>query len=684
MKIRETLVNAGFLDFYGSRHKLIWIFVLVLLVTNVYLISYFQHPEVPQHADANQGWIGWFDQGEYYKTARDIANGEIKPSNYWYGYPAIGALTYHFLPKHAFLLPNLVMVTMIMVFFFLICARYLTTWESLILTVLAFMVNQRLWVNSLIIPWNTIPVYLAVFACVWLLIFENKIKGRWLYAALAIALACFSRPPDTPMLCIIYYGSALCSWRNLDGKIRVLAYPVVFICVAVAMQLGAHIYLYKSLWSPYLGTIADVGFNWGSLPLKLYQMFVDPTLLCGATMLPPGKTMTGIVAQAPYVTIIIPGIIYAFQRTGLKILLLPLAIAFSITFYAGFNPISYTPYFWSYLLFHYFWWFLPWMFLFSWLTISRAWRSMRLIPFVACLLGILALISLFSYKVETLSVVPVLDARSAGDAHAATIATANDGKSTTIKVPLPQNERVYSLHFTGREVVPFHASVAGNHVYFKVSKDGVPLVSSYEYFPVGDPDSLYLSFINSPIRGKTATEIEVEISGVDLSRVGPASCEILTVRWRPFSNWSQWFARKPPRVHYAQNLQPPNRIGLFAGWSGGGPDYMWTLGKESEMAILCEAKDQKSQYLVMELSAFRPQMLGVYINDIHAGEISVNSTSKKPYAIKLPTPLELGYFPRIRLLVSNPTRPKDIGMNDDTRELGVALHTARFEASFSP
>jgi len=196
--------------------------VAALLTTVVYFVSYLRYPATPGNHELN--FIGWFnmaDQGAYLISAEALGHWNLTPATYIYplGYPLLGALFVRWFPRHPFLIPDLIFSVGIVLIFYASCIKFVSKIEGSFLTVFliilsAFTRNKVLpggliWFNSLILPWNLIPVFFAAYIAAWLLIFNTAdFRKLWIVSS-AIALAFFSRPPDILFLGIIYLAGLL-------------------------------------------------------------------------------------------------------------------------------------------------------------------------------------------------------------------------------------------------------------------------------------------------------------------------------------------------------------------------------------------------------------------------------------------------------------------------------------------
>lgn len=521
--------------------------LLIAAIALTYIVSYLTAPNAPGlHSSGYLGWIGWYDQGQYYKTARDLSHLHLAPSMYWYGYPLLGALTYRFLPRHCFLIPDLIMVCAMITFFYAVASRLISKYEALILAYASFVLDPLLWHKSLIPPWNTIPVYLAVFGCSWLMLFSPKRDRNHWPAALLLGLAAFCRPPDLLALLAIYYFGLFGQPQKQRLSVSRLLAPIFTLGIALSLQFSAQLYLYRSFSSPYLATVGANGFDWHRLWLKTYQWLVDPTLLSGSQMLPPGTPLRGAIDRLPYLLIILPGLCLMVHKIGRQTLGVVAALLTTGILYLGFNPFNYPPASWSYQLFHYVWWFAPWAALWAWLTISRAWWLVRSRYFILFLLLPVVILTIFSLGRRTVSVLPISRLTSNAvnpSTETGSVLARLTRDRMTLRIPLPVGRRVDSICIEGNPAVPFSATVAGSWLNFNLSVNGRRLAFFHDYLPLGTPHRLYLPFINRPLAATRPTILYVTITANGLERCNLTSVSCFSVGLMPGANLRRWLKR---------------------------------------------------------------------------------------------------------------------------------------------
>ena len=660
----NTLCDSGPVVFFTPGA-----FFMAGAITGLYLVFYLTDPSTPPlQVQHGVGWKGWFDQGEYYKTAESLALLKLTPSFYWYGYPALGALFYRWLPLHPFLLPNLFFVVGMVLCFYAACRRLLTAAESWFIAIISFVCDRNLWVVSLVYPWNSIPTFFAVFAIAWLTIFGPATRCNFVLAALTIGLATFCRPPDCPALLCLYYGSLVFNAGN-RRNLWLIAAPLLAIGGAVSLQLGAHLILYKSALSPYLAAVEGVGFSFRNPIIKLYQWFVDPTLLNGDTMLPPGTPARGTLSRLPLLLFLAPGCLLIFKTVGPKVFGLVGACGVTGLIYLSFNPTSYPSHYWSYYGFHHVWWFAPWAALCAWLSLTRAWRRLNPLIFAATLLLPICVVSIVSFQSRLIQRYPLEMARAKESSEATGFQGGTHalvelrGDTLKLTIPLRSHSEIFAVRVLGKPAVPFHASASVAKNNFKVTYNNQLLRPFIDYFALGYPEELYLSFINAPLTSGVLT-----VKACPALDARPSHVDLLGVEFKPGAAFARWGnTRNMPAPSGADSLRTAK---LRSGWSPGGVDYVWTIGPRAVLELPRPTPGKPLNGLVIEAAAFVPQNVTVLLDGKEVGRIGVHD--RATHKINLSAVPDLPEH-KIIVLISNPTKPVDIGMNSDNRPLGIAV-----------
>jgi len=249
--------------------------------------------------------------------------------------------------------------------------------------------------HCLIVPWNTLPAYAAIYLSIYFLLIARPSLWQFAMCALAGGIAIFSRPNEIIALAAIY-GFAL---LNVNGKSRLWAF-IFFAATLVTVGLvtiSLNFYFYGRPTSPYMHGESQK-FSISNYGVKLYQLFCDGAFLTGNAGLPRGTRTTQILERFPYFLLLLPGAVYLVRSRGPIIYGVFLAIILSVGFYLTYNMVNSPTYFWSYGSYHYFWWIIPWLGFFSYLTFRQALFKFSRPTFLILLLSPIFLYAIVGFK----------------------------------------------------------------------------------------------------------------------------------------------------------------------------------------------------------------------------------------------------------------------------------------------
>jgi hypothetical protein len=345
--------------------------VFLLVTCFWYLVTYFAQGMTPGlHPGDSMGWWLWYDQGNYYKSVINLAHGELRPSIYWPGYPLLGAPFYEAMPMHPFLVPNLVLTLIMTGSFFAACRHFIGRLEAWVLAGFFIFFAPVLRDQCLIIPWNTLPAYAAIYLSIYLLLVAPVRASSFILCAILDAVALSSRPNEVFPLGTIYLFGVL----NLQGNARWWALALFSGMTAVVggLLIALNFYLYGHASSPYmLGESAK--FSAWAPGLKAYQFLCDGAFLTGDAVVPTAGTRpTQILERFPYFLCVLPGAIYLVKTRGWAVGGIFAAIALTVGIYLTYMPFDSSAYFWSYGSYHYIWWIIPWLGLIAYLSFRQA------------------------------------------------------------------------------------------------------------------------------------------------------------------------------------------------------------------------------------------------------------------------------------------------------------------------
>jgi hypothetical protein len=344
---------AGFIAGLEDRLRLGWVRAVMLsLGAIVYTWNYLSHPDLPGNSLRYPlGWWGWWDQGQYYRSAQELAKGAISSHHYWFpiGYPLLGALFWQ-VSNHIFFFPNLLCFLGILALFYLIARRMLSRLEAVALIVALGFLCGHWWVQCLVVPWNSIPTQLIGYGLVVMLLRAQPPQPAVAAGGGLVALSLLFRPGDALCFAFMVAAAALSqnSWR---ARLQASAASAISVLAAVGTTLYLNQRVFGSLQSPYEANEAEVGLGAHSILLKAYLLLQD-----SAPVFHPADP--AILERFPWLLLALPGCCLMAWHVGKRSIGLGLAAACSVLLYFNYNDFWPTNVFDTGLI-HYVFWLIP-------------------------------------------------------------------------------------------------------------------------------------------------------------------------------------------------------------------------------------------------------------------------------------------------------------------------------------
>ncbi|MBF0338366.1 MAG: hypothetical protein HQL05_11090 [Nitrospirae bacterium] len=309
-----------------------------------------------------------------------FARFDFRPEMHFYpiGYPAMGAIFYRLMPLHPLLVPNMFFLVVIIVSLYHIYMRFIPRAESMILAFAAIFLHKSI-LTSLVIPWSTIPTHALTYVIVYLLLFRQYKTVNVVISYIAGTIIFMCRPGDILFVVPCFVFSIV----NVEDKTKIpsrLITAVLSFLPLLGGVLAFNKLFYGSyVLTPYLTAVSAGGFSLNNVLYKAYMIFVESYSFSGLSY-------GSLLGYFPWLVILLPGLIYALKRYGLRILILIVSLLASFLFYIPYNDCDYSSIF-KYLVIHYITWTFPLLALFAYLTVRDAWRyiSWRVFSFALIL-----------------------------------------------------------------------------------------------------------------------------------------------------------------------------------------------------------------------------------------------------------------------------------------------------------
>lgn len=380
--IRQTLS--------GIWHLVLDLRVFLVFVGVVYAVAFSHYPAAPGHNPVYPlGWWGWFDQGEYLKSAQAFAAFDFTPGKHFCPplYSMLGAFFVRFTDPFWFV--DLVCLLWFAAVFALFASRYVPRWAALLLFFLTIVANHRM-LETFIVPWTTTLAVALLSTGIYALVrlhenfgsvirkhsFPSPVNAFFLSCALGLLMPL--RPLDISLGVLLLLAWFVGTRELLILENQIQRIRKILVALIAGFLVGPLFYfvfnwkIFGSFRSDYVEDSLSNGYFPADLGEKFISIFID-----GYTLyLEPGS---GIIDHYPWVVLVFPALIYIAVRGDWLLRLLAFAVCVQFGLYLPYGDLLPTGV-WRYMNINYFKWTFPYLALFAWYAIAsllRDWRTQR-------------------------------------------------------------------------------------------------------------------------------------------------------------------------------------------------------------------------------------------------------------------------------------------------------------------
>lgn len=323
---------------------------------------YATHPNSSLTARASNDWYGWWDQGQYFKSARAFAAGDLAPESHWYapGYALLAAVFVPLLPRNPFLLVNLASFLIFAGAFLAYFRPILGYWPTVVAFLAGLLIPPVIWVpfqlnvpfwTQFAIPWNTVPIAAAYMAILLMIrrLRNSGSPGLDLALGASAGLVAVTRPIDIVPLVLVAMAYV---WHRIVLQRRWinLAIGAGGACLVIGPVIALSLAVHGGIDMPYVKASSRIGLSIVDLPERAFAILLDASTTFGEPL--------SLFRAAPLLFVAVPlSFAWAFldRRNGL----LPIAVAAaSILTYLAYNDFGPHNIF-RFLLVHYIVWTVP-------------------------------------------------------------------------------------------------------------------------------------------------------------------------------------------------------------------------------------------------------------------------------------------------------------------------------------
>ena len=350
-------------------------------------------------------WHQWYDQGEYLKSARALAIGDLSPSLHFYPplYPLLAAPFSWLSPDEPFFVINLIALAAAVAMLVRMFASVIGSPIVAGLFAVGYLAHRGVLFETFVVPWTSTPATFLVIAALYCLMkIEQDHDAGLKYSlmfGLMLGLLVPTRPPDAIAALSLVPFWMLSTWRATvfgrdSGRMR------SFVSHTIGAGIGASVgpvvlfsfnfLVFGRPLSPYVATSSSQ-FFWGNLPEKFISIFLDS----GTLFIQPAQTL---LARFPWVTVGLCAIAICLRYGPIWLRAASTAVALQFVVYLAFTDLLPSGLY-NYLNYHYFRWALWLDFLMlpaAWVLLQRrlqgrAWQPVALWLFFAAALACLQL-----------------------------------------------------------------------------------------------------------------------------------------------------------------------------------------------------------------------------------------------------------------------------------------------------
>lgn len=610
----------------------------------IYTLGYLGHPALPGNNDAYPaGWLGWWDQSLYHRTAAAISSGELSAATYLYplGYPFLGALTWQAVPRHAFFVPDLFLTVGIALLFYRLVRRFLSSQETLLFIAAFVFLYRGTLSDGLVEPWSTIPTQFFGYVLVVLLVVSTPTNRRIFLSASCVGMTYTCRPAEAACL-LPMLGAAILylpTWRRrISAGLGASGIILVFVLAIALLNYR----IFGSVASPYEAT-TRAGQTFWAFPLKwkMYSLFVD-----GHLFFRESESM--LLGHYPFFLFCVPGAVIMVHRFGFRGFGMLCSIVATYLVYFAFND------FWPrniyrFHVIHYLVWTLPLIMLFAYVGVRDGWR----IPRIRWTLLSIPAVGVFVLCYRLVEV-PLERVNAAGP---------------QMEIPSQISRRPDWLVFIGAAQPP------------KLFSGGRELQPFIDFISRFDGTAVLLApHVKMPIAVNAA---EAKLTAVETGQL--RSRFELPTRIPGFSMMTQPESPRTYQLGTTINFGKSSDARRFCvrGWSLPEDQLTWMEGQSAHMILGVPASQPFTLRATMAGLVKSPELpfqpLAVFANDRKIADWQV--AEKKEYVAHIPGIVTVGGELVLEFRTPKATSPKSLGINDDTRVLGVCIFNMSLEKS---
>ena len=346
----------------------------VLAICLAIALAVFWKAELSLLAHGKPDWSSWFDQGHYLMSTFALAAGDLNPAKHRYpiGYALMAAPFTYVFPRDPFVIVDMLSLAGSL-WAFMRLGELLGIARAIGGTIfLATSVFTYSILLHYVIAWTSTPTTYLILTGL-MLGFLPPTYWRALLLGLIPGLIVLVKPADAvPLVPLAVYYAIVCLRAPPPGAtarrthtLRLFGMGFIGLAAGAAVATLGHWLVNGWTLSAYERSETHGGaFILGSVPFKLYSLFVDPSVIYGHYL-----GTEGIFSRYPWMFIGALGMILMVFR-DLRLAVLAICAAVYVAMYGAYFGILPNN-LWYYNIIHYFTWCFPVFGLFAFVLVRR-------------------------------------------------------------------------------------------------------------------------------------------------------------------------------------------------------------------------------------------------------------------------------------------------------------------------
>ncbi|MBI5921693.1 MAG: hypothetical protein HY847_08555 [Betaproteobacteria bacterium] len=655
--------------------------LFLVLVALAYIGAYLGSPAAPGSNPAYpEGWWGWFDQGNYLKSAQAFAGFDFAPIRHFYPplYSALGALFLGVSAMHPFWLIDLACLVWFAWTFSYFARRYVPQWVAVLIFLLTIVASHLL-LENFVIPWTTtLSAALLSVGLRALADFADSAKGSAVstrsefrtisVSSLALGLIAIVRPLDAIVGGILWLGIFVSAWKSAKPSswklIRNYLIALFAIFIGPLLFILFNQLVFGSPFGGYIRMGASNGYFLSDIAEKFVSIFLD-----GYTLYLEPKS--GLLDHYPWLTFALPALAFVLLRGDFALRVVAAAVCAQFVLYLPYGDLLPTG-LWRYYNIHYFKWTFPYLALFACYAGMATFRTIRTAPaYGVAWLAFFAIVASLLVSLRT-----EVEMRPLQIHLATNPATVPSTPGTELVIPVGEGD-VDLIDLNGVRGAFFD-------IYFGtygLAIDGRELKIVHDYRVLQAPWGVRILFIR-PVRGKSIIFRLDQRLNIEQKVLAASSGNYHFRLGRPKPFWSEADAI-PSSIYSLGRVIDFSTLGEGTAYSrvGWSTPEEWGCWSIDDQASLRFKLRPTVPVVNVELR------MSAYVNERHPEqrviiEANGNEVMRLVFSAKsgsdfrresFTVPLDADGELKLNLRTPNAVSPAKLGLSKDSRTLGVAL-----------